>query len=91
MQSEMPTPRRTEPGGEARARGTWLIISWGPEEAHLVWVVKAVVPPSGVRKAWALPTPCGHGRGDGMTQEAAVATFALPAGGGGGGEGCGGD
>lgn len=68
VQSEMPTPRRTEPGGEARACGTQLIISWGPEEAHLVWVVKAVVPSSCVRKAWALATLCGHGRGDGMTQ-----------------------
>lgn len=46
----MPKPLQMDPGREARAHGTQLLIFWGPEEVNPVWVVKAVVLSSCVRR-----------------------------------------
>ena len=53
----MPVPMHTDPSGGARAWVTWHIISWGPEEVNLLWVIKAPLLSSCVRGR---PGPSAH-------------------------------
>ena len=79
MQSEMPIPEHADPGREARASATGHSVSWGSEEVHLLWVIKALLSSFCVRGRPG-PTPHPAATLEGDDSEAAMATFAVPAG-----------